>query len=339
MEIILGNLTQALMVTAFVFVMMMFIDYLNVLTQGRMGAAIKGGLFRQYLMSSFLGATPGCLGAFMNVSFYVRGLISFGAITGGMLATSGDESFVMLAMFPRKAVLLFFALFIIGIISAYIIDKLLKIKPCQECHYSGIHLEDKCACFNIREIFSQFRNISFSRFLMIALLAGILYGFISGAIGPKEWNWQRITFVSLMGLANFIVITVPDHYLNEHIWEHIFKKHLWRIFLWSFGALLLVSIGMKYWDLGLFVKNHMVWVLLVSGLVGIIPESGPHLIFVMMFAQGLIPFSVLLASSIVQDGHGMLPLLSYTVRDSLLIKLLNLGIGLGVGAAAFYLGF
>ncbi len=339
MAVVLDNLRQALMVTVFVFVMMMFIDYLNVLTKGKMSGAIKGGLFRQYVMSSFLGATPGCLGAFMNVSFYVRGLISFGAVTGGMLATSGDESFVMLAMFPRKALILFFTLFIIGIVSAYIIDKLLKIKPCRECRYSGIHPEDKCRCFNIRGIVNQFRNISLSRFLMLFLLIGILYGFISGTIGPKEWNWQRITFVSLIGLANLIIITVPDHYLSEHIWEHIFKKHLWRIFLWSFGALLLVSIGLKYWDLDMFVKSHMVWVLLISGVVGVIPESGPHLIFVMMFAKGLVPFSVLLTSSIVQDGHGMLPLFSYTVRDSLLIKVLNLGIGLGIGAAAFYLGF
>ncbi|MCK4348834.1 MAG: hypothetical protein KAW47_09485, partial [Thermoplasmatales archaeon] len=52
------------------------------------------------------------------------------------------------------------------------------------------------------------------------------------------------------------------------------------------------------------------WVLLIASLIAIIPEFGPHLVFVTMFAKGLIPFSVLLASSIVQDGHGMLPLLS-----------------------------
>jgi hypothetical protein len=59
-------------------------------------------------------------------------------------------------------------------------------------------------------------------------------------------------------------------------------------------------------------------------------------VFVMMFAQGLIPFSVLLASSIVQDGHGMLPLLSYSVKDSILIKLFNLAFGTIIGFI-FYL--
>jgi hypothetical protein len=65
----------------------------------------------------------------------------------------------------------------------------------------------------------------------------------------------------------------------------------------------------------------------------------PHLIFVMMFAKGLIPFSVLLTCSIIQDGHGIIPLLSYTVRDAVLIKLFNLVIGLLIGGVLFYLGY
>lgn len=51
--------------------------------------------------------------------------------------------------------------------------------------------------------------------------------------------------------------------------------------------------------------------------------------------RGLIPFSAIFASSIIQDGHGMLPLLSYTVRDSILIKLFNLAFGLTIGAASY----
>jgi hypothetical protein len=76
------------------------------------------------------------LGAFLNVSFYVHGLISFGAIAVGIVATSGDEAFVMLAMFPDKAFLLFGILFILGIGSGWLIDKivnLFKFKPCEAC--------------------------------------------------------------------------------------------------------------------------------------------------------------------------------------------------------------
>ena len=122
------------------------------------------------------------------------------------------------------------------------------------------------------------------------------------------------------------------------IWTHIGKEHLWRIFLWSFSAILIINIGFRYWNLEAFVKGHMMWVLLIAALVAIIPESGPNLVFVVMFAKGLIPFSVLLANSMIQDGHGMLPLLSYSIRDSLLIKLFNLVFGLIIGVVLYSIG-
>lgn len=341
MIIVVHNLKHSIMITFFVFIMMMLIDYLSVLTKGKMSKVIKGGMFRQYIMTSFLGSTPGCLGAFMNVSFYIRGLISFGAVMGGMIATSGDEAFIMLTLFPQKALLLFGILFILGILFAYLTDKLipvLKIKTCQECQFSGVHEGEECRCLNFKEIIYQIKKISFVRFLLLFSLLAVFYGVITNLIGPAEWNWEKTTFISLCALAGFIVITVPDHFLEEHIWNHIAKKHLWRIFLWTFGALLLVDIGLKFWHWESFIKTHMIWVLLISGLVGIIPESGPHMIFIMMFSKGLVPFSVLLTSSIIQDGHGMLPLLSYSIKDSLLIKLLNFIIGISIGTILFLMG-
>ena len=322
-----GELTSvinhSLMITVFVFVMMLLIDYFNVLTKGKMEKLIKGERRRQYVVASFLGATPGCLGAFMNVSFYVHGFISFGAIVGGMIATSGDEAFVMLALFPKEALLLFGLLFVLGIIAAWISDKMasfFKIVPCEECKLQKVHDEDECCCFE-PAVIKKFPKLCIHRYFALILLFIVLIMAGLGMVGPKVWSWERITLFSLLIITVFIVATVPAHYLEEHIWNHIIKEHLWRVFLWTFFALLFIEVGLHYWDLGGFVKRNMGWILLISALVGIIPESGPHMVFVMMYASGLIPFSVLLTNSIVQDGHGMLPLLSYTLRDSVLIKI------------------
>jgi hypothetical protein len=334
-------LAHALMITIFVFVMMMLVDYFNVLTKGRMSAVIKGGRWRQYLGASFLGATPGCLGAFLNVSFYIHGLLTFGAMVGGMIATTGDEAFVMLALFPQKALLLFLLLFIMGIGFAWLADKIaspLHIVPSQRCELHEVHPEDQAKWFDLSAILGNFSHISWYRALLLGIAIAALVAIIAGVMGPSSWGWERATFASLILVAVFIVGTVPDHYLKEHIWSHIVKEHLWRVFLWSFFAILFVEVGLRYWNLEAFIKEHLVWVLLIGALLGIIPESGPHLIFVMMFAQGLIPFSVLLASSFVQDGHGMLPLFSYTIRDALLIKAFNLVFGLSVGAFLLILG-
>ena len=179
-----------------------------------------------------------------------------------MISVSGDEAFVMLAMFPKTALILFMILFVIGTLGGRITDifvKRFKIATCNDCDQLIIHDTE--------------RNLK--------------------------------------------------HFLKEHIFEHIIKKHIWKIALWTFGALIVVEISLKYF-------NYMIVFLFAAALVGLIPESGPHLLFVTLFAGGLIPFSVLLTSSIVQDGHGMLPLLSYSLKDSIKIKLFNFVIGLSL---------
>jgi hypothetical protein len=250
----------------------------------------------------------------------------------------------MLAMFPDKALMLFGMLFLLAVGSGWLVDKVtgtLKIKPCEACQLQQVHSEDieSCHCLSPEEILPQLKSISLPRLLILLMLLLLTIAILVGILGPPTWNWQRVILITLLPIVIFISVTVPEHYLREHIWDHIVREHLWRVFLWTFGALLVVDLGLKYWNLESFVQAHMVWVLVIATLVAIVPESGPHLIFVAMFADRLIPFSVLLASSVVQDGHGMLPLLSYTLKDTVLIKLFNLVIGLGVGLIVYSLGW
>ena len=337
-------INRSIMITIFVFVMMLLVDYFNVLTRGKMKNMVKGSRFKQYTIASFLGATPGCLGAFMNVSLYVHGLLTFGAIAGGMIATSGDESFVMLTMFPREALILFILLFILGIIGAWFADRIanfFSIVPCKECTLQKIHdLDDHQHHFQL-PILQKPLEFSLFRYGLILIFVILLGLNILGIWGPQSWNWdepERIILFSLSAIAVFIIATVSKHYLYEHIGNHIIKKHIWKIFLWTFFALLFVNIGLQHWNLEHFIKANIGLVLIISALVGLIPESGPHLIIVTLFAQGIVPFSVLLTSSISQDGHGMLPLLSYTIRDSVLIKIFNLIFAIIIGLCFFALG-
>ena len=346
---IIPSFKHALMITFFVFVMMLLVDFIDMISKGRLSDAIKGGRWRQYTLASFLGSTPGCLGAFMNVSLYARGLISFGAIVGGMVATSGDEAFVMLALFPGTALALFGLLFVCGIVCAWISDRIISvlgIATCESC--IDAHCEECLPGMdnhkNITDIlkpanfFGNFHSLSFTRFLLLVLTVSFLILITTGTLGPSIWDWKRITFMSLSVCTLCIIMICSEHYLESHVWGHIIKKHLFRVFLWSLGALLFVHWGLAFWNLDSFVHGHILWVLLIAALIGIVPESGPHLIFVMMYAQGIIPFSVLFTASFVQDGHGMLPLLSYSLKDSVLIKVFNLVFGLAIGGILFAIG-
>jgi hypothetical protein len=341
---------HAIVISFFVFVMMLLVDFVDTVSQARVARLIKGGRWRQYTLASFLGATPGCLGAFMNVSLYIHGMISFGAMVSGMIATSGDEAFVMLTQFPAAALMLFVLLFAGGIVFAWVSDKVIQVlgivpsescfeDQCLHCQSCNENAEGVTAIFGSARVVENFRSLSFTRFLLLLLIISFIFLVSLGIVGPSAWDWKRITFLVLSICSLYIAAVSSEHYLHYHIWDHILKRHLFRVFLWSFGALLFIHWSLAFWNLDAFIRTHMVWVLLIGALLGIVPESGPHLIFVMMYAQGLVPFSVLFTTSFVQDGHGMLPLLSYSLRDSALVKLLNLVFGVTVGGILFALGF
>ena len=277
-ELFYKVLKETIEITFIVALMMILVDMINTWTNGKVKAFLEGkGKYRQYVLASFIGTLPGCFGGITNVSLYIHGLISFGALAGSMIAVSGDEAYVMLAMIPETALLIFGLLFVLGIFGGIIIDKIVKkfkINVCVNCENLIIH--------------------------------------------EKERSLK--------------------HFIFDHIWEHIIKKHIWKVAIWTFAALLVVELSLNYLDLNSITTKYKLAFLFIAALVGLIPESGPHIIFVKLFADGMIPFSVLLTSSIVQDGHGMLPMLSYSIKDTIKIKLFNFAFGIIIGLILFSFG-
>ena len=271
-------LEHSLKITAWVFVMMIIVDWIDVRTRGRIPKWITRSKSSQYVLASVLGLTPGCMGAYLNVSLYMHGYLSIGAMVGGMIATSGEAALIMFAEFPKTALLLHVILISSGIFFAMISDYIVKklgISHCIECDSMEYHKDE----------------------------------------------------------------TSLIHYLKEHVWHHIIRKHIWRIFLWTFFAIWFVHLGTHYFDLRGFVTDYPGLILIIALLIGIVPDVAPQFIFVYMFAEGIIPFSVLLTSSMAQNGHGILPLLSYSVKDTLTIKSLNLIFALILGSLVMLAGY
>lgn len=342
MSFLQHTITHAIMITGFVFMMMVVIEYLNVMSQGIWQQGLRGGRWRQYLLASFLGATPGCLGAFVVVSLYLHREVTLGALVVAMVATSGDESFVMLSMIPEQAPFVFVVLFFIGLAAGYITDILFdeKARSQTTCHSDfDIHEEDVCHCFPWGSLREQWTQCSSPRGILGITLLLFLFAVVTGQLGPAAWNWIKVTLVILSSIAFFIVSTVPDHFLEEHLWDHVVRSHVPRVFLWTFGALFLMHLLVDQLHLGGWMQKNQLVILLIACLVGLIPESGPHLLFLTLFVENTIPFSIFLASSIVQDGHGMLPLLAESRLDFLKVKAINLVVGLLAGLIGYASGW
>ncbi|NIR86982.1 selenocysteine protein [Candidatus Bathyarchaeota archaeon] len=274
---IVTTFLETMKIILMVALLMIIIEFLELKFEDKIREKITKRTLNQFVIASLLGGIPGCIDAFFIVSLYVHGLVGFGALTAAMLSTAGDEAFIMLAMIPQTALLIFAISVILGIVGGFFADKIakaIKLKTCQPCEIE-IHEEE-------------------------------------------------------LDLK---------HFLKEHVYGHILKRHIPKLFLWIFLTMLAINLLMENFDLEPIIEGLPVFLLIVfAALIGIIPESGPHLFFLVLFSRGLIPFSVLLVNTISQDGHGLLPLLSYSVKDTIYVQIFTTLFALAVGIVLFSIG-
>ena len=360
---------QTVIITTFVLGMMMVIEYINVQTRGMWSDRIQSSPFLQIVLGSLMGIIPGCLGTYTVVSLYVHRVIMFPALVATFIATSGDEAFLMFTIIPVTALKLNIMLFAIAVITGIIVHFTVKNKFIGLIKEKGLPLHNKneeCNHYDPKHILTNLRNLSFTRALLLAGALGLLISLSTGIVDGShhlntlmhgsqsltsvtgaehahdhhgEADWIRISLIVLLVSILYILLTVKDHFLQEHLWQHILKKHFLKIFLWTFGVILSIHLANQYINLQDWISANLYLVLLIAVLIGIITESGPHYIFVMLFAQGAIPLSILLASSIVQDGHGSLPLLAESQKGFFAAKIINVLVGLLIGAAGLYFGY
>lgn len=416
---------NTLLITSFVLTMMLIIEFINIKTRGSWSKWLSGSRFSQLVLAVILGLIPGCMGTYTIVSLYTHNIVSFGALVANLIATSGDEAFIMLSLIPETSILLFILLGVLAVLVGWLINffyknshKLLpkhNILPIHE-----VEIEEKLS--TKQAIKQNFRPISFSRAFLLFIFALAIVGVFSGLFEhshdpakmlnlPHElqvnlegshshtdtahdhgtatedshdhdhsandeahahahdhdhgdfaheaspnydgtssseahgshqhgpFSWLNITLLLAILAAMYIVSVVPDHFLEEHIWGHILKKHFFKIFFWTFGTLVFIHYAIDFLHLEELIKGNLYWVLLIALLIGIIPESGPHLVFLSLFIGGVIPFSILMANSIVQDGHGALPLLAESQKSFIWAKVINIAVGLVVGIIGLSLGF
>ena len=146
-----------------------------------------------------------------------------------------------------------------------------------------------------------------------------------------EADWIRIILIVLFVTILIIVVVAEEHFLEEHLWQHVIKVHLPKIFLWTFGVILCLTIINNFVNIHEIIDSKPFIVLLVAILIGLIPQSGPHLIFLILFANGDLPLGIFLANCIVQDGHGALPLLAESRKAFFVSKGIKVVIAILVG--------
>ena len=385
MHLFIDILRNSILITGLVIVMMMMIESLNIESKGLIFKGLRRTKIGQVVIGALLGSIPGCMGGFATVSLYTHRIFSFGALVAMMIASSGDEAFVMLAMIPEQALLLFVVLFVIAVVVGFLVDVIFKPKEIDSHtfpEHTECHSEEPSCHHEKAEKHSHKRHFSWRRIVMFiglavfiaALASGQLahdhggdgdfstslemtegvnemteghchhgcthshhesgHGEHLGSIDLLDEQWMNVLFAGLSVLVLLVLIFGSDHFVEEHLWNHIVKKHLPVIFAWTFGVLLVLGYAMQYIEIDRWISDNTALMILLATLIGIIPESGPHMIFVTLFAAGVVPFPVLLASSISQDGHASIPLLAESKKSFMWAKIINCIVALIAGFGA-----
>lgn len=249
---------EALILTAVVVGIMLLVDLVRAYT----GSLAESGIWKRKRwtipVAALLGAIPGCVGGYVTVSLYDKRVVPFGAVIAMAIATMGDETFMMLAMFPKTAMII----------------------------------------------------------LAGAVVAGIIAGYACAAVKGNDYKASSPTG------------TVPGH---EHAgWKHSLL-HALKVSAWALCMMLAIKIAGLYVDLEPLVAGNSAVLVVVAALIGLIPVSGPHMIFVTLFAQGILPLPVLLASCISQEGHAGLPLIASDKKAFVRMKLIKCVLALAAG--------
>ena len=382
MHLFIDILRNSILITGLVVVMMMMIESFNIESKGLVFKGLRKTKIGQVVFGALLGSIPGCMGGFATVSLYTHRMMSFGALVAMMIASSGDESFVMLAMIPQEALILFALLFVIAIVSGVITDKIydrVHSSRCDKEHHEDCGAETECSDGYMihpeaEHHHKEGRHYGWKRIVMLIGLAVFIAALATGQLGHDHSahtedahsghvhteacehhhhheqgseptfhinllseDWMNVLFAGLSLIVLAVLLLGSDHFVEEHLWNHIVRKHLPTIFAWTFGVLLILGVGLQYIDIDRWISDNTVLMILLATTIGIIPESGPHMIFVTLFAAGAIPFPVLLASSISQDGHASIPLLAESKKSFLLAKIINCSVALIAGFAAMIL--
>lgn len=315
---------HSLTLSGFVISMMLLIEYFHSNSRDLFLKTLRAEGIRAYLVSATLAALPGCFGCFMVVTCYIHGVISFGALITASVVTMGDLAFIVIARDPQLYFKLLLLLVVIGVVGGVLLDRsgLLKreVVGCDQLIYHEKE-DGTSASVNIKH---NLMNPSATRLLLIVCYTVFCLGMIGGKIGHlPSLPWINL-FLSVVAISVFYVLSVAsDHFIESHFMSHVFKKHFPRLFLWAALAFTLVAFLNHNPSFETFIQQKEWVIILFAILLGFVPDSGPHILFFTLYWNGQVSLAVLVASSVVQDGHGLVPLLASSGADFFKVKIVN----------------
>ena len=277
------------------------------------------------LLSSILGALPGCGGAIIIVTQYIQGRISFGSLVAVLTATMGDAAFLILAIEPSTGFLIFIIGILVGIISGYTVDFI---------HRSEFLKQEDNKIEKTEKLDKTFVS-KFNYFWLIIFMPGFVLGILLAfQVNMDHFvTFKSISLIDIIGsagailsifmwslnpLSDFQCSTDKSRGLLSRVIDTTNFVTTWVIcgFLIFEIFIFFTSIDLKY-----FFDIWMPFVPLVAIFFGFLPGCGPQVVVATFYLNGFIPLSAEIGNAISNDGDALFPAIALAPKAAIIATL------------------
>ena len=279
--------------------------------------------------SSFLGALPGCGGAIVVMTQFVRGQLSFGCVVAVLTATMGDAAFLLLAGRPKVGILIAAMGFFVGAISGWIVDK---------THSSGFMIPENPHSFDPLEASSDdtaasenicgyLQELLWKWLLIPGLIIALLGSFqvdVNALLNLPENSIEWIGSVILMiflGLWSLESLTDQKSADQNQIpIDDGLGKNTNFVLCWVVGSFLLFELSIYFtgFDMSTLFDGLGLLVPMLAIGVGFLPGCGPQILITTFYLSGSIPLSAQLGNAISNDGDALFPAIALAPKAAIL---------------------
>lgn len=296
----------------------------------------------QVPIAAFLGAVPGCGGAIIVVTQYVRGAMGFGGVVAVLTATMGDAAFLLLAKAPHAAMLIYSLCFSSGILFGYIVDFI------HGRDFMRVKVDYRLEEDDIEEnpLLSPFY-----RLWMLLFIPGAIIGILIAAqvdvnaaltIGGTEWVNAFGAACGLMAIVMWTFNPLSDIRMCISNKRGLSRRVADTTNFITFWVLCgFVGYGLLAEVLGLDIAHlFQAWLYLmplIAIVVGFIPGCGPQIVVTTLFLNGAIPLSAQIANAISNDGDALFPAVAVAPRAAIIATLYTAVPALFVGYGWMFL--
>ncbi len=287
----------------------------------------------QVAFASCLGGVPGCGGAIIVITQFVKGRLTFGSVVAVLTATMGDAAFLLLSTMPASGFFVVTLSMVIGLLYGLLIDRIFGVDFMKPKIDQSLKLKPNVSSSHELSSSMQPEGHFWKILLWPTMLIAVLGSFQIDL--DNFFNFQE-GMMTLIGAGALLAVmflwavggdTEPSRLLDAPDSEKsglpIFQRVAQEtnfVTCWVVLSFLLFELVILWTQTDLIALFSEVpsLVVLIAVLIGLLPGCGPQILVTTLFINGVIPMSAQLGNAISNDGDALFPAIVLAPKAAIL---------------------